>query len=110
MALSLTLGANGFTNPQQGAVPGFVVCGGTCSLGSSYTTGGEALAASDFHADATTIHSVIVGDSEDTLNRHVWDPTAETIIATVNATDAEVASTTDLSAAAKQFAIIAVVS
>ena len=89
---------------------------GTINLGTYATDGIAATAAAfttaiqaateDYGVTISAIDS-LVGISQDGLLTCIWDSSGEKIKAVVNSTGAEVADTTDLSAAAKTFLMCA---
>lgn len=102
MAISLSKTRNDFDNLTGGDANGYYVVEGTATL-NTYATNGVAIATSDIDADCSAITHLFCDMSTDGLNRHRYDASAGKIVATVEATDTEVANSTDLSAAAKQF-------
>jgi hypothetical protein len=105
---TFTKGHSDFDHPFGGPTLGRYIVSGAVALSSSYTTGGEAVTASTFDSNATAIVNIICTPSTDGANVHSFDVANSKIIATVSSTGAELAATTDISAAAKQFQVIAV--
>jgi len=75
------------------------------SSGANYTTGGEPFAAAQLNATGTLLSVIQVG-SGTALRRAVWDKGNKKLLALAAATDIEIASNTDLSAAADQVRLL----
>ena len=90
-----------FTKNHSGVVGNRRVWRGTITFDSSYPTGGEAVAASDFEFNLTVDH-VAVGSCDDAKYHAAWDQTNSKIILYVedgtSGIEAQCGSTSDQSA------------
>ncbi len=75
MALTLTKTSDGVVGDLRYWI-------GTVALDSSYPTGGELLAASDF-PHFTTLEGVLLGQTIVATKRTIWDPSASKIVVMV---------------------------
>lgn len=89
---------------------GFDIVCGNLNLGDTYATGGIAVAATDFDANATTLHDLqIAGLSEDAVLFYTFDVDNSKVIA-YDAIGTQESAAADLSADAKSVRVIAIVS
>lgn len=89
---------------------GFDIVCGNLNIGDTYATGGIAVAATDFDANATTLHELVTnGSSEDDVVRYAWNVDTGKLQA-FDAIGTEEGAATDLSADAKSVRVIAIVS
>lgn len=90
-----------FTKNYEGVVGDRRTWRGTVTFDSSYPTGGEAIAVSDFPGFQVEIEDVIVHSASAATYRPIWDETNSKLKVFVedgtSGIEAEVADTTDLS-------------
>ncbi len=89
-----------FTESGSGVAGDLRYWSGVVALDSSYPTGGEAVAASDFPA-FNSIEAVLLGQTIVATKRTIWDPSASKIVVMVEdgttGIEAEAANTSDQS-------------
>jgi hypothetical protein len=83
----------------------YIIADVNITSGANYTTGGEPFAAAQLSHTGTLLSVQQVG-SGTALRRSVWDKDNKKLMALAAATDAEIAASTNLSAAADQVRLL----
>lgn len=109
MAVTFTKTKGSSETGLANSVLGFDVEVGTLNIGASYATGGIAIAATDILSTASTLHDLIITNSEDAVIFYTFDIDNAKVLA-YDAIATEESAAVDLSADAKSMRCIAIVS